>query len=71
MKVKLRAGVGYFQDFRYGAWEGESPVFTVVGLINGKLILEAPGYGIIGDYGDGSIFADAESTYPVIDEVLK
>ena len=70
LRVKLRKGASYGQDFSQWRWEDdESPVFTVKGVLNGCLWCSAPGFGEHGNYGNGAIFVKAEHTYPVTDEL--
>ena len=67
MKVKLRKGAIYGQDFAQWQWEDEdSPAFTVKYVLNGHLVCVAPGYGIHepDQYGNGAIYVKPEHVYP-------
>ncbi len=56
--------IGYFMDFAF--WRGipSDRDFYIVGdAAHDCLDLVAPGYGVKGDYGNGSIFVDRKDVF--------
>ena len=55
-KVTVSGKIQYFQDFTVKVGELNG-AFTVVDITHtGACVLEAPGYGAMGDYGSGHIY---------------
>ena len=56
IKITLKGTVKVRQDFQSKDIDfDEGKEFTLVKILNNMLVLEAPGYGVIGDYGNGRI----------------
>lgn len=60
-RVKILGKVRYFQDS--GVWYGEFPriIWIIEAVWETGIMLRAPGFGEIGDYGNGIIFLSPSS----------
>jgi hypothetical protein len=63
--IILRGTIFAGQDFQWSTFDfGEGVPFAVVGLLSETAKLEAPGYGQIGNYGNGRLFVQYDQLPP-------
>ncbi len=60
MKVKIVGQVNYGQDMQF--WRGDFPgiIFMVTDIWKERIVMQAPGYGERGNYGNGKIYLSAK-----------